>query len=145
MKKVIKQSIVVFTILFAVLLIVYLSNIQKNKESSESKVFKELMDVAGEINKVLPAMADKETRFDNTMALPGRKVVYNYTLINYLKEEIDTVMFINALKKELMNNIKTTPDMEPFRNLNVIMIYRYRDKENNHICNIVVEPQDYQK
>lgn len=145
MKKTVIQSIVVFAILFAVLLVVYLFNNQKNKEPSETEVFKELMNIAGEINKVLPVMADKETRFDNTLALAGRKVVYNYNLINYLKEEIDTMMFINTLKKELINNIKTTPDMEPFRELNVIMIYRYRDKENNHICNIVIKPEDYQK
>ncbi len=37
------------------------------------------MEIASEINKSCPMMIDKETQFDNALAMPGKVFQYNYT------------------------------------------------------------------
>lgn len=139
----IKKVILVIVVLVAVVLVQDSFKSQKSKLPNEDDIFKELMEVANKANSVLPAMVDKETRLDTSVALQGRVVLYKYTLINYLAEDIDTLMFVKELKPKLVNVVKTSPQMAALRELNVTLIYNYRDKESKHICSISIKPEDY--
>ena len=102
-----------------------------------------MMEAASEINKSCPLMLDQDTRLDNTMALPGNVFQYNYTLVNMEKETVDEVDLKNYLESNIVNNIKTNPDLKPYRDNKVTMSYVYRDKDGHFLIKIEATPDKY--
>ncbi len=88
---------------------------------------KQLMKAASDLNKSCPVMVDKDTRLDNTVALPDNIFQYNYTLVNYSKEEIDIDLIKNNLQPLLLNNIKSNDDLKIFRDNKVTLKYSYKE------------------
>ncbi len=103
----------------------------------------QMMKIASEFNKHCPIMVDKETRIDNAVALPENTFQYNYTLINLVRSEIDTSLFSASIKQNILNTIKTNPDLKPFRDNNAKMAYNYKDKNGIFIYKFVFGPKDY--
>ena len=104
---------------------------------------KQLLAVASEFNKSCPIMVDSETRLDNTIGGPGKSFAYNYTLINYSKDELDMDYLESTLRPSILNNIKTNPDMAEFRKNKVEFKYVYKDKNGIFITNITIKPDEY--
>lgn len=104
---------------------------------------KELMKVAGEMNKSCPIMVDSETRLDNTMALPENVLRYNYTLINMTSDMIDVENLKSNLEPMILNQVKTNPDLKLFRDHRTTMSYSYKDKEGRFILQIDITPDKY--
>ncbi|MFT4667421.1 MAG: hypothetical protein ACI8YQ_003553 [Polaribacter sp.] len=104
---------------------------------------KVLMASANEINKNCPLMVDRETRLDNSIALPENKFQYNYTLINLLKDSIDLMVAEDGIKKQLIVNVKETPELEPFRKNETVMCYSYKDRQGVFLFKIEIAPEDY--
>ena len=104
---------------------------------------KELMKVAGEMNKSCPVMVDSETRLDNTMALPENVLRYNYTLINMTSDMIDVENLKSNLEPMILNQVKTNPDLKLFRDHRTTMSYSYKDKEGRFILQIDITPDKY--
>ncbi len=102
-----------------------------------------MMQMAGELNKNCPIMIDKDTRLDNSIALPGNAFLYNYTLINLTKDEIDTAVFNANLRPTILNTIKTSPDLKVFRANNIEMQYNYKDKQGVFIYKFIFQSKDY--
>jgi hypothetical protein len=101
------------------------------------------MGVASEINKTCPFMVDENTRLDNTMSTSKSDFQYNYTLINHNKEEVNVTELESFLKQQLINNIKTSPDMKFFRDNNITMGYNYKDKNGSYFLKLLIRPEDY--
>ncbi|WP_163717458.1 hypothetical protein [Mangrovibacterium lignilyticum] len=106
---------------------------------------KVLMQTAQEMNKNCPFMVDAETRLDNAVAAPGKRLEYNYTLINTDKDSIDIESFTDYLQPILVNNVKTHPDMASFRDNHIIMDYNYKDRNGIFITKISITPELYQE
>jgi hypothetical protein len=104
---------------------------------------KVLLSMASELNKNLPMAIDSGTRLDNVVALPNKTVLYNYTLVNLERVNIDTLEAKKILEPQIVNSNKTNPDMKYFRDNDVIMKYSYKDKEGYYVCSIVVMPEQY--
>ncbi len=102
-----------------------------------------LMDAASELNKTCPVMVDAETRFDNAVTLPHNIFQYNYTLVNIEKSAVDTIEFKRLMEPGLINQVKTTPQMEVFRKNKVTMNYNYRDKNGAYITLISITKDEY--
>ena len=109
----------------------------------DAAIDKKLAEVASEMNKTLPMMVDKETQLDNAAALPGKVLQYNYTLIGIEASQLDTAKFEQSFKPALLNKIKTTPEMGPFRDAGVTFIYNYRDKGGVMVVRFEFGPKDY--
>jgi hypothetical protein len=105
---------------------------------------KTMMSAASELNKTCPFMVDKETRLDNTIALPDNIFEYNYTLVNIVKSQVDEAMLRNYLTPNIVNNTKTNPALRDFRNHKTTLAYNYRDKNGIFILKISVTPDLYQ-
>lgn len=105
---------------------------------------KTLMKVASEVNKTCPMMVDKETRLDNTVALPDKIFQYNYTLVNMVKDSINVQDLKNYLEPNVTNNMKTNPDMKFYRDKKITMTYYYKDKNGVFVIKIAVTPDKYQ-
>ncbi len=117
----------------------------QNFFSHEAIFEKKLTEVANELNKTCPVMIDKETRLDNTLSLPNNTFQYNYTLINIKKENVDIPKAQEFLKTNILNQIKTHPDLKYFRDNNVTMEYVYKDKTGNFILKLSFKPEEYKK
>src|ERR1700744_4190024 len=79
---------------------------------------KTMVQIASEMNKTCPMMIDNITRLDNTIALPGHILEYNYTLINVNGETVDTNMAKKNIEPNIINTIKTNPGMKALRENN---------------------------
>ena len=99
--------------------------------------------MANELNKKAPIVVDKDTRFDNVNALLDKTVQYNYTLINYLKKDIDINQLKINLRLPILNYIKTNPDLKLFTDNKVTMEYVYKDKVGVFLFKLQFKYKDY--
>jgi hypothetical protein len=106
---------------------------------------KEMMNTANEINMTCPFMVDSETRLDNTLALPDNVFQYNYTLINVEKSKADTVSIKNYLEPNILNLVRTSPQMQYQRDHKWTLNYFYKDKSGLYLLLIRVTPEKYEK
>ncbi len=100
--------------------------------------------MANEINKKAPIVVDKDTRFDNVNALLDKTVQFNFTLINYLKKDIDINQLKINLRLPILNTIKTNPDLKLFTDNKVTMEYVYRDKVGVFLFKLQFKHDDYE-
>jgi len=95
------------------------------------------------MNAGLPKQVDRETRLDTTMAGPGNRLTYLYTLVNLSSADVDSTELTAKLKSQIINGYKTLPEMAAFRKRQVELHYHYRDKNGNVVATIVVSPKDF--
>ena len=103
-----------------------------------------LIEMANQFNKNLPLMADSNTRLDTTMAMPGNNFMYIFTLINLSINELDINDFNEIQRPNIVNSLKTNPDMFDFRKNKVTLVYVYRDKNNNEITRFEITYDEYE-
>jgi len=106
---------------------------------------KDLARSASEANKNCPMYVDKDTRLENTVALPGLVLQYNYTLVNYVKDSLDIQTLKKALEPGILNSIKTNPELKNHRDHKVTMNYSYQDKNKVFLFLISITPDKYSK
>ena len=112
--------------------------------SSEKPTFDKVMiEYANKINKTCPSKVDEDIRLDNTMALPNNKFKYNYTLINLVKQNIDSNEIKDLLEPTLINNIKSSPDFKIFRDNKTTLTFNFKDKNGQYVLEINVTPKNY--
>jgi hypothetical protein len=104
---------------------------------------KAMMEAASELNKTCPIMVDQDTRLDNAAALPGNTFQYNYTLVNLDKSEVNIDTVKKYIEPQIINNVKTNPDLKAYRDNKVTMAYNYRDKNGTFVLKISVTPDMY--
>lgn len=114
-----------------------------NDSSGDAKVDKELAEMVDEVNKNCPVMADSETRLDSALALPGKIISYNYTLVNYEVGSLDTIEVKSLMEPNIFNTVITAPDMQQLRDMNTTFYYIYKDKAGKYFFKIIVTPEDY--
>ena len=112
-------------------------------QAKDAAIDRQLAKVAVEVNKDLPKMVDPETRFDSTSALPGKVLKYSYTLINLRADQIDPKRIQDGFRPELVNKVKTVPEMAPLRAQGVTFVYHYVDKDGALVANLEIGPKEY--
>lgn len=106
--------------------------------------FEKQMHMAAEaLNKSCPAMIDPETRLDNAVVLPGNIFQYNYTLINFAKEDMDLAELSQNMEPTIVNAVKTNPALTIYREHKTTMAYQYSDKNGVYLFTISVTPEKY--
>jgi hypothetical protein len=100
-------------------------------------------EIAREFNKKCPQMIDSETKIDGIDIKEPNTIVYNYTLINLLKQKVDTAEFNKALRPGLISVIKLSPEMKKLRDNNTNFEYAYYDKSHAFIYRFKILPVDY--
>jgi len=102
-----------------------------------------LIQTANELNKTAPFMVDSDTRFDNAITFPDKIFQYNYTLINLTKAEVKLDTVKKYLDPEIINDVKTNPDMKTLRDYKVTFQYYYKDRNGVFVHKITVTPEMY--
>lgn len=139
----IKQAFKRISVFAAVILAAAGLMILSSCAQSEKQIEETLAKIAAEANKNLPIMTDPQTRLDEIITLPGRKIQYNNTMVDVLAQDIDMDFFKESVGRTLASNVKNHPPLESFRKKNVTFVYRYQDKTGAEIAVFEYTPQDY--
>jgi hypothetical protein len=113
---------------------------------NEKTIDEELKEVAANMNKLTPQTLNDGVRLDSVSALPNKVFKYHYTLTDDVKEsvtpeEIET--FKSQAKEGAVRAVKTSADMEEFRNNDVTLHYSYSDKNGKPTADFTITPAEY--
>lgn len=129
---------ILFLIILSVLLVLRFT--MSDNEISFDKIMKH---TASELNKTCPQQVDKDTRLDSASVHKNKTFRYNYTCLNFNKDSMDVEMFAMSVKPAMINNAKTNPDLQLFRDNNVILEYYFRDGLGKFMTRVEIVPAEY--
>lgn len=89
------------------------------------------------VNKNLPMMIDKETRYNSVTIDAGPAWVYNLTLINYNFYDIDWQELEPLIYANMLKYVCLDPKMKEMMIHNVIIVYKYYSSDNRELGSIV--------
>ena len=104
---------------------------------------KQLLQISDQMNRNLPMMVNEVTRLDSTSALPGRKLLYKYTLLRVNASGFDKDDFIKKKRPELINLYKTSSDMKGLRENHVALSYIYAAENGTVLAEFSISPDDF--
>ena len=113
---------------------------------NNNRILNELIDASNQVNEMCPAMLDDETRMDITYIINDDTFIYNYTLINYEKEnfkEPDILAMTMYMKNSITDFWKNDPEFVFYRINKINIIYKYKDKYGNHLFSANIIPSIY--
>lgn len=99
--------------------------------------------LADEINKTCPISVDQFTTLKNVVPLPNKTLQYNYILVGITKAEVKMDTVKKYIFPNILENIKTNPQMEEFRKNNINFNYHYVDKNGVFVTDYKVTPEMY--
>jgi hypothetical protein len=100
-----------------------------------------LAQASAEMNRNLPLMVDEFTRLDSTTALPDRKLLYKYTLVN-LQTLPDPQTIINSVRPQALANYKQSAEMAELRRIETTLVYTYCDEQGAEVARFEIGPGD---
>ncbi|TXE10743.1 hypothetical protein ES711_02215 [Gelidibacter salicanalis] len=103
----------------------------------------ELKEAAVQLNKQAPLQVDQFVRLDSAASKGTTNFMYYYTLIDIDKSEVNVDTINKYIKPDLIENIKTHPDLKIYRDHNITMEYKYYDKNGEFATAISVTPDLY--
>lgn len=112
----------------------------------EKTVDEELKEAAVNMNKLTPQTLSDGVRLDSVSALPNKVFKYHYTLTEDVKESVtpeEIEAFKNQAKEGAMKAVKTSADMDEFRNNDVTLQYSYSDKNGKLTADFTITPAEY--
>jgi len=96
-----------------------------------------LKTISNEINNETPYTIDSNTILDSVLAL-SNELLYRYSTKERV-EDVSIDYFKSEQSKNLINNYCTTPDLEVFRNLGVVMSHTYYDINGKFIAEFKID------
>lgn len=109
--------------------------------SSTASVQDALAQSVDEMNRGLPMMVDEFTRLDSTEALPDRKILYRYTILNMQplpgRDEI-----VSSMRPVTLAHYKSAPEMAELRRMKVALVYCYSDAQGNELARFEIQHDD---
>lgn len=96
------------------------------------------------VNKNCPKMLDEETRLEKVVFTKPSLIIYNYTLVNLSKQNVDTSQFRTALWPGILSTIRVDKDLAGLREHQMNFEYRYYDKSKELIYTFKISPGNYQ-
>lgn len=117
-------------------------NAVSKSAASQLMVEEALVNTTDQINRLLPITLDPDTRWDSTVAGPGRRFTYHYTILTMRASKIDTPNFRRVMVTRLRKSVCASPDTQVFIKNGVTVSYSYRGRDGRHVCNIDIWPRD---
>ena len=99
----------------------------------------QLKAAADAVNQKAPMMVDNDTRLDGATS-SNNNLSYQYTLVNFTKEQLDPNAFASNLKPSLIQATCTT--MKIFYQNGVSVTFAYKDKNQQQISAVSIQPKD---
>lgn len=95
------------------------------------------------INERCPEMVDVETRLDSVLLSQEGELVFFYTLPKRESPTIDPVAFEAFMMPEILDNIRTNPDLRMHRDSSLTMVFIYRGSKGERIAELSLGPEYY--
>ncbi len=102
-----------------------------------------MVEAAEEVNKDCPVMLDQETRLDSASVPSENTFMYNYTLVNWVKDSIDVNAFNDTMQPIILESVKTNREMQIYREHKTTMAYSYYDMNGSFLTEIAVTADQY--
>jgi len=99
--------------------------------------------IAEQINQTTTKSNGDEARLDSAEAGAGKKIIYNYTLVNYEASQIDPYALKTGTKPDLVDDIRSKKEYQQLRDLNAELVFVYRTKDDIEVARIAITPIDY--
>ena len=109
----------------------------------KTDIASELKKGAIELNKLTPQQVDDYTRLDSAAAIGKTNFIYYYTLLNVEKDEVSLDTVNKYLKPQIIKGVKENDALKIFRKNNIIIDYKYFDKNGEFAVAISVTPDLY--
>ncbi len=113
---------------------------QSVTQSDSMEVF--LGDLSSELNASLPRRVSEDARLDTTMAGPGNRFSYFYTLLSVTADEVSESMFENEMAPMMKRRGINSGYLDDFFRDGTVVEFRYADLEGNPIGSFVITPED---
>lgn len=105
---------------------------------------KMMVAAADTLNSRCPIMIDQYTRMDSANVLPNKQFQCNYTLMGITKAEVNYDTVKKYIEPQLLNNIRTSPDLRVQREHKITFIYNYFDMNGLPVIRFSFGPDKYQ-
>lgn len=128
-------------ILFASIPAIMAASSRAEKMAQSYVVDTQLAKAAAAVSKQAPMMIDEATRLMGAEVRPGRTFVYLYTVVNTTKATFPPDA-LGTIRQDLLEVYKKNPDMKPFRDLGVTVIYSYSDPAGELLGEVTILPTD---
>ena len=102
-----------------------------------------LLNTAEEANTSFPMQIDQYLRVDSASVSDRKTFQYHYTLIDMEKSEVNIDTVNKYIRPEVINNVRSNPELKFFRKKKVTLDYRYYDKNGEPVYTITVTPDMY--
>ena len=102
-----------------------------------------LKNAALELNKQTPMQIDQYSRLDSASTIGKTNFVYHYTLNDIVKSEVNIDTVDKYIRPNIIENVKSNPDLKVFRDNNVTLDYKYYDKNGEFALDVSVTPELY--
>ena len=130
---------IIITLLIVFGVIIFIQKTYYSSATSERKMLKSI----SEINLLCPLMIDGNIRLDSIYIPNESEIIYNYSLIDMIKDSMDIHEFEDYIKPLVISNIKSNPEFRIYKDNNVVISHDYKDKDGETVLLISVSPEIY--
>jgi len=103
----------------------------------------ELTKLATELNKRVPMKIDEFMRLDSATTIGETNFIYHYTIIGIEENGISADTIRNHIRPQLIDYVKSSEDLKPFRDNSVTLDYKYYNEKGKLATEISVGPGIY--
>ncbi|HKJ43571.1 MAG TPA: hypothetical protein VKA27_15855 [Sunxiuqinia sp.] len=106
-------------------------------------VEKELKTAATKVNEKCPIQVDQYSRLDSASSTGKTNFTYYYTLFDLTKAEVNLDTVNKYIRPNIIENVKSSPQLKIYRDNKITMDYKYYDKNGLFVTIISVTPNLY--
>lgn len=114
------------------------------KSLFKPSIEKQMNEIVAEFNKECPMNVDEYTILQSVTLLPGQTVQYNYIILGATKADFNIDTANKYIFSSILQDVKTKPGMQWFRDNKVTLNYNYIDTNKNFVTQYTVTPAMYQ-
>lgn len=103
-----------------------------------NKLYEGFKTTADKFNKRGPVMENKFVRFDKTVAGPGARITYFYTLVKHPSTELDRAKLQKNLSGKLLSAVCNNAKVKPSIELGAAYIYEYSGNDGIEVSRVEV-------
>jgi hypothetical protein len=112
-------------------------------EETNSEKPRTLASATAFINDRCPEVVDSETRLDSVLLSQEDQLIYYYSLPNMDGSGINPSAFTAFLLTEIIDNVRTNPDLRMHRDSSITFVFNYRGRNGELITEFSVAPERY--
>ena len=118
--------------------------VSSHKMTADAMVDANLRKAAEDFNKRCPVIVDNVLRYDSVTALSGKTIMHNCT-IDADSVDVCVEKFDKIFTSQILNNIRTNPQLAYMRDAGITFIYRYNDRNGVFLWEYTATPEMYKE